>query len=141
MAEKVLLSSLRADLDREKNGDWIPYPGWKGVSFNVSALTIPEYETARDLMFKRLAQTYKDTVIPKDVLSAELGALYAEFILHDWRGLDIDYTPEVAKQTLADPAYRAVVAAVEFCAAKISEIDAKFTKAEEGNSSPPSALG
>lgn len=140
MAEKVLLSSLRADLDRETTGDWVPYPLWKGVRFNVSALTVPEYETDRDLMFKRLGKKYKDELIPKDVLSAELGALYHKHILHDWEGLDIEYSPQVAKETLSDPAFRAVVSAVEWCAAKISEIEVKFTKEEEGNSSPPSAL-
>jgi hypothetical protein len=140
MNEKVMLSSLRADLDRELNGDWVAYPLWKGVRFKVSALTVPAYETDRDLMFKRLTQEYKeDARIPKDLMMVELGKLYSKHILHGWEGLDVEYTPEVADQTLTDPSYRAVIAAVEWCAAKISEIEAQFTKAEEGNSSPLSA--
>lgn len=134
MSKKVMLSSLKADLAREKNGDWVPYPIWKGVAFNVSALTNPEYETARDLMFKRLAEIHGDERIPREVLSVELGKLYCEHILHGWRGLDIEYSPETALNTLGDPEYRAVVSAVEFCAAKLTDIEPKFAKAEEGNS-------
>lgn len=139
MTQKVVLSSLRADLDREKSGDWIAYPAWKGVRFNVSALTLPSYETARDLMFKRLAEQYKEEQIPKEVISIELGALYAEHILHGWEGFDEEYTREVARERLTDPSYRAVVSAVEWCAAKISEVSVKFTEAEMGNSLSPSA--
>lgn len=138
MTERVMLSSLRVDLEREKKGDWVPYPLWGGkVRFNVSALTLPAYETARDLMYKRLAKEYPDG-IPKDVLLVELGALYHEHILHDWDGLDVTYSPDVARATLTNAEYRAVISAVEWCAAKLSDVDVKFTKAEEGNSSPPS---
>ena len=141
MTQKVVLSSLRADLDREKLGDWIAYPAWKGVRFNVSALTLPSYETARDLMFKRLAEQYKDDPVPKEVLSIELGALYAELILHGWEGFDEEYTPDIARERLTDPSYRTIVSAVEWCAAKISEVSVKFTEAELGNSPSHSAIG
>ncbi|UDF29390.1 UNVERIFIED_ORG: hypothetical protein LHK14_18030 [Roseateles sp. XES5] len=134
MTKKVVLSSLKANLSREKNGDWVPYPSWPGVSFNVSALTDPAYESARDLMFKTLAEKYGDERIPREVLSVELGKLYSEHILHDWRGFDVEYTADVARETLGDPEHRAVVSAVEFCASKLSEIEPQFTKAEEGNS-------
>ncbi|MBX5253316.1 hypothetical protein HJC03_23390 [Rhizobium sp. NLR4b] len=130
----VKLSSLKANLEREKRGDWVPYPEWPGVRFNVSALTLPEYETARHLLFQRLAKKYKDDPVPKEVLSSELGGLYCEHILHGWEGLDVDYSPETAIATLKDPAYRAVVGAVEYCAAKLSQIEVEFTAAEEGNS-------
>lgn len=141
MAEKIQLSSLRVDLSREKNGDWVPYPLWKGVRFNVSALTLPVYETARVLMFKRLRQVYPDGPIPREVLSVELGKLYHEHILHGWEGLDVEYSRETAKEVLSDPTYREVVQAVEFCATKLTEVDPKFVKVEEGNSSPLSAQG
>lgn len=140
-AKKVKLSSLKADLQREKNGDWVPYPFWKGVRFNVSTLMDPEYETARDLMFKDLAKQYGDAKIPQEVVSAKLGALYCDFILHNWDGLDTEYSSDVARETLTDPEYRAMVSAVEWCATKLSEVNVEFTAAEEGNSLPPSERG
>ena len=141
MAEKIQLSSLRVDLEREKRGDWVPYPLWKGVRFNVSALTLPAYETDRDMVYKRLRQEYQSGPIPREVLSVELGKLYHKHILHGWEGLDVEYSRDVAEQVLTDPAYREVVQAVETCAAKLTELDPKFVKAEEGNSSPLSAQG
>ncbi|MEH7903997.1 hypothetical protein V7794_22640 [Rhizobium laguerreae] len=137
-SRKLKLTSLKADLEREKKGDWIPFPDWEGVKFNVSALTMPEYETARGLMFQRAGKIYGDAPVPTEVINAELGALYAEHILHGWEGLDEEYTPEVALATLSDPEYRVLVQAVGWCAAKISQIEVAYTAAEEGNSSPPS---
>jgi hypothetical protein len=134
MTRLVKLASLKANLEREKKGDWVPHPDLPGVSFNVSALTLPEYKTARSLLFQRLGKTFGDKPIPDEVLSSEIGALYCDHILHDWKGLDEEYSPEVARSTLTDPAYRVVVSAVEFCAAKLSQVDVEFTKAEEGNS-------
>ncbi|MGO8093225.1 hypothetical protein [Rhizobium leguminosarum] len=137
-SRKLKLTSLKANLEREKKGDWIPFPDWEGVRFNVSALTVPEYETARGLMFQRVGKNYGDAPVPTEVINAELGALYAEHILHGWEGLDEEYTPDLALATLSNPEYRSVVAAVGWCAQKISQIEVEYTKAEEGNSLPPS---
>lgn len=134
----VKLSSLRADLAREEKGDWIEFPDWPGVEFNVSSLHLPIYQTARDLLFKRLAKIYKKTSIPGPVMTTELGKLYAKHILHGWRGLDVAYTPEKAVEILTDPEFRNVVAAVEWCAGKVSETDVEFVEDEVKNSGEPS---
>lgn len=137
----VKLSSLKADLAREEKGDWIEFPDWPGVEFNVSSLHLPAYQTARDLLFKRLARQYKKTPAPAVVLTTEIGKLYAKHILHGWRGLDVDYSPERAAEILSDPEYRNVVAAVEYCAGRVSETDIEFIEDEVGNSAKPSAAG
>lgn len=134
----VKLSSVKADLAREEKGDWIEYPDWPGVAFNVSSLHLPAYETARDLLFQRLARTYKKKSVPKQVQITELGKLYCNHILHNWRGLDEEYSPDTALRILSDPAFRNVVAAVEYCAAKVSEIDLEFVEEAEKNSGQPS---
>lgn len=134
----VKLSSLRADLEREAKGDWEPYPDWPGVEFNVSSLHLPAYTTARDLLFQRLARTYKKNPVPKDVMVIELGKLYHKHILHGWRGFDVEYSPEAALEHLTNPEYRNVVAAIEYCAAKVSEVDIEFVEDAEKNSEAPS---
>jgi hypothetical protein len=96
-------------------------------------LNLPEYQTARQLMFQRLGKTYKNQPVPSDVLTVELGTLYAQHLLHDWKGFDEDYSPETALRTLTDPEHRLVVSAVEWCAAKVSEVDIEFAAAEQGN--------
>jgi hypothetical protein len=135
----VKLASLKADLQREEKGDWIEYPDWPGVEFNVSSLHLPAYTVERGLMFQRLGRIYKKKPIPPHVLSTEMGKLYHKHILHGWRGLDVEYTHELAGQILADPEYRNVVAAIEWCAAKVSDVEVEFVEDQEKNSAPPSA--
>lgn len=140
----VKLSSLKADLAREEKGDWVDFPDWPGVSFNVSSLHLPAYQTARDQLIQIAARKAKIKVKPGEKkepfnFTTELGKLYAKHILHGWRGLDIDYSPEFAREILADLEYRNVIAAVEWCAGKISEIDVEFIEDEVKNSEKPSA--
>lgn len=135
----VKLSSLKADLNREKNGDWIAYPDWPGVRFKVSGFTIPAYEAARDLMQQKLQAEYRSGRIPNDVITPRLGELYATYILHDWEGFDETYSPALAAKFLTDPAYREIVYAVEWCAKKVSEVRVEFVEADVKNSGKPSA--
>jgi hypothetical protein len=134
----VKLSSLKSDLKREAEGDWIEFVEWPGVEFNVSSLLLPAYAHARDLTMQRLAKHQKGKPIPRDVMTTELGKLYAKHILHGWRGLDVEYSPEKALEILSDPEYRTIVAAVEWCASKISEIDVQFVDEAGKNSERPS---
>lgn len=137
----IKLSSLKADLVREERGDWVEFPDWPGVEFKVSSLLLPAYTVARDLLMQKLSRQHKGKPIPRDVMTTELGKLYAKHILHDWRGLDVAYSPETALEILSDPEYRAVVAAVEWCAAKLSDVEAEFVEEAGKNSSKPSATG
>lgn len=135
----VKLSSLKADLDREAKGDWIEFPDWPGVAFNVSSLLIPQYTTARDMLLQRLARQHKGKPVPRETATTEIGKLYAKHILHGWRGLDVEYSPEKAAEILADPQFRNVVAAVEYCAGQVSQVDIEFVEEESKNSGRPSA--
>lgn len=127
------LASLKADLAREEKGDWIEYPEWPGVEFNVSSVHKPAYVTERDLLLQKLARKYKGKPIPAEVSTPMVGKLYCKHLLHGWRGLDAAYTPETALETLSDPAYRNVVNAVVWCAEQISTVDAEFVEEEEKN--------
>ena len=134
----IKLSSLKADLEREAKGDWIDYPDWPGVAFKVSSLHTPAYAMARDLLVQKFARKHKGKTPPPEEFAPEVGRLYARHILHGWRGLDIEYSPEVALETLCDPAYRLVVAAVEWCAAQLAQVDAEFVEDAAKNSAAPS---
>lgn len=135
----VKLNSIKADLQREAKGDWIEYPDWPGVSFNVSSLLLPAYRIDRDLLGQRLSRQYKGKPIPPEVVTTEIGKLYHKHILHDWRGFDEPYSRELAGQMLPDPEYRNIVAAVEWCAAKVSDVDVEFIEDAAKNSERPSA--
>jgi len=135
----IKISSLKADLAREAAGDWVEYPEWPGVAFNVSSLNKPAYTVARDLGIQKLMRRNKGVLPSAEVMAPEVGALYCKHILHGWRGLDVEYTPEKAVEVLSDPAYRAVVAAVEWCAAQIGQVDAEFVEDASKNSGASSA--
>ncbi len=134
----VKLASLKADLDREEKGDWIEYPEWPGVEFNVSSLHLSAFQIQRDLLYQRLGRIYKKKPVPRDVLNVELGKLYCKHILHDWKGLDVPYTPETAVEVMTNPEYRNVIAAVEYCAAKVSDFEVEFIEDAAKNSASPS---
>ena len=135
----VKLTSLKHDLDREKKGDWVPYPTWPGVKFKVSALTVPAYETARDLLMQKLQAEYKTDRIPSEILMPRLGELFATHILHEWEGFDEPYSPSVAQKILMDPSYPDMVEAVEWCAKKVAEVRVQFVERDVKNSEKPSA--
>jgi hypothetical protein len=137
----VRMNSIKADLDKEAKGDWIEYPDWPGVAFNVSSLLHPTYRIERDLLGQRLARQYKGgKPIPPDVMTSEVGKLFHKHILHGWRGFDVDYSKEKAGEMLADPEYRNLVGAVEWCAAKISDVDVEFVEDTVKNSKKLSAI-
>ncbi len=135
----IKLASLRANLEREAAGDWIDFPDWPGVAFNVRSLHAPSYTTKRDLMLQRLGRKYKGKAPPPEVMAREAGKLYCDEILFGWRGLDEVYTPELALETLTDPAYRDVVSAVEWCAAQLAQGSIEFVEEATKNSDRPSA--
>lgn len=135
----IKLASLKADLELEAKGEWVDYPEWPGVAFNVSSLNTPAYATARDLLVQRMARKHRGKTPPIDVMTTEAGKVYCKHILHGWRGLDVEYDPETALATLSDPAYRDVVAAVEWCAGQVARRDVEFVEAASKNSDAPSA--
>ena len=134
----IKLASLKANLEREAKGDWVGYPDWPGVAFNVSSIHTPAYKTAVQLMSQRLARVYKSKPVPADEMHEELGQLFCKHLLHDWRGLDVAYSPEKALEVLCDPAYRDVLDAVRWCAEKISELQVEFVETKAKNSARPS---
>ena len=129
----VSLASLKSDQAREEKGDWIESDTLPGVSYNVSSLNKTAFVNARDLMYQRLNKIYRRKPVPQDVLRVELGRLYHIHILHNWKGLDVAYTPELALTVLTDPSYRTLLADVESAAARVADIDIEFVESAVGN--------
>lgn len=134
----IKMGSMKADLKKEREGSWEEHPDYVGAKFFVRSLLYPPYRTARDMLGKKMARQYKDKNVPSDVMTTEVGKLFSKHILLGWSGFDDDYTPELAEERLTDPEWRALVAAVEYCAAKVSDIDVQFIEDEGKNSEPPS---
>src|SRR6185369_6032337 len=104
----------------------------------VSSLMFPAYRVERDLVGQKLARRFKGKPIPPDVMQVEVGKLFAKHILHGWEGLDVPYSKEKAEELLTDPSYRLLVSAVEWCGAKLADVDVEFIEDAAKNSERPS---
>ena len=132
----IKLASIKADLEKEKNGSWETCPQLipdDDVAFLVSSLYLPEYTTARDLLMQRLSRIYKDQPIPDAILTKEIGKLFVDHIIHDWRGIDEPFSKDTALRILTDPAYRLLVRAIEICAGKVGQTNLEFIETEIKN--------
>lgn len=122
----IKLTSLKADLDREEQGDWIDIPDCPGLRLQVRSIESPSYVIPRDQLVQKWVRKYGRKPIPRDVRSQGLGRLYAEQILLGWEGLEEQYSRERALEVLTDPAYRVFLGYVEYAAAQLAEIDMEF---------------
>lgn len=132
------LESVKTDIRKEREGDWIDFPDWPGVSFQVKSVESPDFKMARDMLLRKLARKHKGKPIPTDELQIEVGKLYSKHILLGWKGLDVSYSDDAASDVLTDPAYRKVFAAIEWCATQVGENDADFVEDAAKNSEPRS---
>lgn len=111
---QVKLSSLRADLAKERDGDWVDAPGIPGVSLLVRSTNYPPFVIARDRAEMKLAQKYGATPSAAEDLerldeqNAIDGSLAVEHLLLGWRGFDEEFSAERAAEILGDESYRAL---------------------------------
>jgi hypothetical protein len=136
----IKLSGLKVDLSNEEQGEWKPSADLPGVEFLVSSLQTPAYQIARDLLIQKWTRKFHRQPVPADVRHDELGKLIAKHILHGWRGFDEDYSPETAEAMLRDRSYRALLSAVENCAAEVGDADIEYIEDAAKNSDAPSVL-
>ncbi len=133
--KQVKLTSLKADLERERAGDWITYPGMQGVMrFNVSGWNKPEYQTAKALKAAEAVRLFAGLDRPPEDWTREAdAALVVEHLLHDWDGIDAEFDPESARDLYADPEYRVLKEAIDWCITRIGTVDVAFEDAAEKN--------
>jgi hypothetical protein len=130
----VKFGSLRADVAKEQQGDWVDVPDLPGVSLKVKSFNDPAYRVQRDLLVQRMARKHgKKSAAPEEMESA-FGKLYADYILLDWRGFDEPYTAELARGALTDPAYRDLRRYVESAASQVGTTDVEFVEESLGES-------
>jgi hypothetical protein len=67
--------------------------------------------------------------------------LAVEHLLLGWRGLDVEFTEDVAKEILTDESYRRVRNSVYLAATKVGQRDLEFVEAAGKNSVVSSATG
>ena len=135
MTQVAKLSSLKSNLQREADGDWVPttfFPETE-IRYQVRSLNYAPYRTARNLAEAKLNRKYGFGRIPPEEMTKMKGRLLAQHILLGWSGFDVEYTKDVALTTLADPEYRDVVNDIETSEQQLVNSEVEFTEAAEKN--------
>jgi hypothetical protein len=127
--KKVVLASLKSDLQKEREGDWIPAPSiGPDVKLLVRSTNYPPFTIARDEVNQKIAKKYDGERVPDDVLAQANGELFAEHLLLGWQGLDQEYEPDLAAAVLTDEAHRVMRNAVLLAATKVGQSEVKFVE-------------
>lgn len=129
----VKLGSIKADLKRETEGEWVDIPDLPGVRLRVRSFNYGPFRAARNAVLQRLAKRYAKSPVPDDVMARELGALYADQLLLGWDGFDVPYTPEAARETLTDPAFRSLLNHIDYASERVGQTEIEFVEQATGN--------
>jgi hypothetical protein len=137
------LSSIKRDLAKENEGEWIDIPEWPGVKLKVRSIQSRDYQIAREMLVQRLTrQLGRFPTTPE--MEPALGKLVARHLLRGWEGFVLDGKPlefsaEIAIGMFADPLWSALEAQAIWAATRVGERDAEFTADATKNSAAPSA--
>ncbi|OKO83383.1 hypothetical protein AC629_22855 [Bradyrhizobium sp. NAS80.1] len=125
--KKVKLESLKADLQKEREGDWIKAVDIDpGLRWFVRSTNYPAFRLARDVEMKKLGEKYGSDPIPDDVNAEVMGKLAVEHLLLGWDGLDAEYSPETAAEILTDESYRKVRYSIYLAAGRVGTSEVQY---------------
>lgn len=135
MTTKLDLNSLRADLKREREGDWVSIPDWPGVEFCVRSVHYQPFQDALRALQKRNEGRYgAGKPAPSDEWATDFGTLLAEELLLGWRGVTPDYTPDDALEMLIEEPMRVLRESVFWAAQQVGQAKIEFVKVAAKNS-------
>ncbi|RWP31822.1 hypothetical protein [Mesorhizobium sp.] len=143
----IKLSSLSADLSKEREGDWIPVKEWlgldpekpyettplPGLEFLVRSTNYPDYVTARQDVLEKLKQEYPNDKVPSDVQARFEGQLSVEHLLLGWKGLDVEYSPNLVGTILVAEEHRVMRQMIFWCAGRVGKKKVEFVQAATKN--------
>jgi hypothetical protein len=142
----IKLSSIKADIVKEMEGEWIDIPDIPGIAFLLRSSHYPPFVTAKAQAIRKLMAANGGTeIIPEKDLSRANASLFVEHLLLDWRGFAedddtaIEYTAERALQILSDPGFRELNRHIGWAADQVGKAQVEFVEAAAKNSDAPSA--
>jgi hypothetical protein len=140
MAGGIRLNSLRADVKKENDGDWVDVDELPGVRLKVRGLNYGPYMTALSIInaanWRRFLSKGKN--VPFELAFKNNAKLFLDHLLLDWEGIvDDDGKPipiTEADDLLNDQAYRVLHTYIQTAAASIGEVEAEYVEESVGNS-------
>lgn len=125
---KVKLASLKADRDKEREGDWIVSDIDPGIRFFVRSTNFAPFKIERDHRQMKLARKYGDDPIPDEVIAELTGSLAVKHLLLDWEGFDEPFSSALALEVLTDEAYRRVRTSVFIAATRVGQAEVQYVE-------------
>lgn len=138
------ISSIKRDIAKENEGDWVPVPEWPGVRLKVRSISSKDYQTGREMLMGKLTRTLGRTPTSPE-MEPQLAKLIATHLLRGWEGIaddddkPLEYSAKVALDLLADPSMRELEQQVIWAANRVGDREAEFTADATKNSAAPSA--
>ncbi|TPJ60822.1 hypothetical protein [Mesorhizobium sp. B2-6-1] len=143
----IKLGSLAADLKKEREGDWIEPKEWgglnpekpfemtplPGLALLVRSTNYPPYMTARQAALEKIKLDYPDGQVPPDAQARINGELAVQHLLLGWRGLDIEYSPDVVSNVLVAEEHRVLRDITYYCAGLVGKRKVEFVEAAAKN--------
>lgn len=130
----ISLSKLKADVDLQNAGDWIEIPELDGVSVKVRSLRSAQYQSAVTPIRQKHQRKFGDKGPPPAIFAQDFGRIIANIILLDWKGLDVEYSDDVAYETMTDPGYAELLGYVIVAAGKVAQGDIEYVETAAKNS-------
>lgn len=133
--KKVKLSSLQANMQKEREGDWIPAADIDpAIKWHVRSTNYAPFKIDRDARIEKLTRKLDGERVSDDEMAKLNGELAVEHLLLGWSGLaddddaEIPYSPDKALEILTDESYRLVRQSVYFAATKVGRSEIKFVE-------------
>ncbi|CAB4142705.1 hypothetical protein UFOVP452_32 [uncultured Caudovirales phage] len=98
----IKLNSLKADTKAQEEGEWQPVPALPGVELKVRSFKAPAVASKFGFLVQRMDRQ-KLKGVDREI---ETGRFLAEHVLLGWKGFDVPFSPEVAREALADPEHQ-----------------------------------
>lgn len=148
-----VLDSLAADMEKERDGEWIEPKEWPGlnpekpleqtplpgVGFLVRSTNYPPYVTARQAALEKTKADYPDNSIPPEVAALIEGELAVEHLLLNWKGFDVAFSSDEARVRLTAEKHRVLRSMVYWCAGRVGKKQVEFVRDAAKNSETSSA--
>jgi hypothetical protein len=133
--KKVLkLSSLRVDIKREREGEWVTSKQFEGISYQVRSTNSPEYVSAQQKSLRAIQVLIRDNKpIDQDKLHADEARIVVQYLLLAWKGLDEEFSEEVALTELVEPAARPLLNDIIECASRVGRNELEYIEQDAKN--------
>lgn len=128
MPTVIKLSSLAADLTKEREGDVYEPSDLPGVKLRVRSIHYEPFKVARAEASRVLEKKYgaDDSKVPEEESARVNGGLLCDHLLIGWDGFDVEFAPEVARRLLTALEHRRLRELVSMAALQAGRRQVEF---------------